>query len=79
MALGRACSACVERSSNQTEIVLPGTLRSDIPFVGCPTMMSSEAGAFLAEGAMAAPGPTELRRREAGGGTRVAPGRVPSG
>ena len=32
-----------------------------------------------AEGAVAAPGPTELRRREAGGGTRVAPGRVPSG
>ena len=33
----------------------------------------------LAEGAVAAPGPTELRRREAGGGTRVALGRVPSG
>ena len=33
----------------------------------------------LAEGAVAAPGPTELRRREAGGGMRAAPGRVPSG
>ena len=33
----------------------------------------------LAEGAAAAAGPTELRRREAGGGTGVAPGRVPSG
>ena len=33
----------------------------------------------LAEGVVAAAGPTELRQREAGGGTRAAPGRVPSG
>ena len=33
----------------------------------------------LAEGVVAAAGPTEFRRREAGGGTGVAPGRVPSG